>query len=240
LSIGIVTNYKSAVAKIQIVDQTKELENFYSIDDLEVEPTPTSDRPKSSPRPPSGIDGVAKFPYPLPPESTSRSPSHQGTAQSDAAIRSPTEVSPATFENILYISGTKRRRTTNDSGTTSERNQLIQLPSISQELQSHLPVRDSASNSSYHTAYYSNYASPTEANETRRIEAEYAKLADSEAAKIPDEPLLSFSSWKKNFRWPNQYTTQQCVCLFKYYVDVLGPWVRSHPLNAAEMLTRAV
>lgn len=167
-------------------------------------------------------------------ETISHSPSLLSKIRLEATIRSPSQVSPASFDNILPFSGTKRRRT-NDSITPSEQYRTVQLPPISQELQHHFPVRASPSNSSCHTSsYYNSYASPTEANETRRIEAEYAKLADTEAAKIPDEPLLSFSSWKKNFRWPNQYTTQQCVCLFRYYVDVLGPWVSADTINGPQ------
>lgn len=236
-----VANCESLLAKIQIVDQTAELENFYSVDEPEPEPTPTSDLPNSASRPPGSIDSSARFSHPPRLETTSHSPTQQSTARFETTRKSPTQVSPVSFENILSISGTKRRRRTNDSATSSERFRHIQLPPISQELQNNLSLRDSPSNLSYHSSsYYNNYVSPTEANETRRIEAEYAKLADSEAAKIPDEPLLSFSSWKKNFRWPNQYTTQQCVCLFRYYVDVLGPWVRSYPVIATKVLTGAV
>lgn len=229
-------NHKHYLAKIQIVDQTAELENFYSVDDPEPEPIPTAERPKSAPRPPSSVDSSISFPQPPRLETTSHSPRQQSIGRFETATKSPTYVSPASFDNILSFSGAKRRRT-NDSTTPSEHYRPIQLPPISQELQNHLPVRNSPSNSSYHSSTYYNYASPTEANETRRIEAEYARLADSEAAKIPDEPLLSFASWKKNFRWPNQYTTQQCVCLFKYYIDVLGPWVSIYASSINQMLT---
>lgn len=221
------------------MDQTAELENFYSIEDPEPEPPSTTERLKSAPRPPSSIDSSATFRRTPRAETTNHSPRQLSTRKSEATARSPDQVSPASFDNILSFSGTKRRRT-NDSATPSEQHQPIQLPSITRELQNHFPIRDSPSNSSYHPSSYYNYASPTEANETRRIEAEYARLADSEAAKIPDEPLLSFSSWKKNFRWPNQYTTQQCMCLFRYYIDVLGPWVSSYPTSTVIRLTEAV
>lgn len=102
----------------------------------------------------------------------------------------------------------------------------MQLPSVSQDLLAPYTSLSSPTNSSYHNPYYLNsYASPTEVNETKRIEAEYARIADKDAGAIPAEPLLSASSWKKSFRWPNQFTTQQCMCLMKYYIETLGPWV---------------
>jgi len=189
----------------------------------------------SAPRPLSSFESPATFQPPSRVETISHSPRLLSKARPEATIRSPAQVSPAPFDNILSISGTKRKRT-HDSATPSEQYRSIRLPPISQELQNHFPIRASPSNSScYISSYHNSHASPTEAKETRRIEAEYAKLADSEAAKIPDEPLLSFSSWKKNFRWPNQYTTQQCVCLFRYYVDVLGPWVSANNIRRVSM-----
>lgn len=62
------------------------------------------------------------------------------------------------------------------------------------------------------------------------VEAEYRRLADSAAAKIPeDESLLSPAIWKEEFYWPNRFTTTQCACLMRYYIEVLAPWVSLLP-----------
>lgn len=57
------------------------------------------------------------------------------------------------------------------------------------------------------------------------VEAEYRRLADSNAALVPEEPLLSPVIWKAEFLWPNVHTTTQCACLMRYYIDHLAPWV---------------
>lgn len=63
------------------------------------------------------------------------------------------------------------------------------------------------------------------------VEAEYRRLADSAAAKIPeDESLLSPAIWKEEFYWPNRFTTTQCACLMRYYIEHLAPWVSIFPL----------
>lgn len=160
-------------------------------------------------------------------ETASHSPEHSGPARFELSPRSLNHTSPASIDNILSFptSGAKRRRT-NDSFNTSDTNYHVQLPSISQDLLTPYPTFNSPTNSNYNNPYYvNNFASPTEVNETRRIEAEYARIADEKAGAIPAEPLLSASSWKKSFRWPNQFTTQQCMCLLKYYIETLGPWV---------------
>ncbi len=73
------------------------------------------------------------------------------------------------------------------------------------------------------------------------VEAEYRRLADSAAAAIPVESLLSPAVWKEEFYWPNQYTTTQCACLMRYYIENLAPWVGC-PLfeTHGPLLTKAV
>lgn len=58
-----------------------------------------------------------------------------------------------------------------------------------------------------------------------RVEAEYMRLADTKAAIIPPDELLEPAIWKEKFYWPNKYTTTQCACLLRYFIEVLGPWV---------------
>ncbi|RMZ89649.1 hypothetical protein DV736_g3128, partial [Chaetothyriales sp. CBS 134916] len=58
----------------------------------------------------------------------------------------------------------------------------------------------------------------------RRIEAEYRRLADTQAATIPPEQLLTPEVWKLEFYWPNDFTTTQCACLMRYFIEQLAPW----------------
>ncbi|RMZ81900.1 hypothetical protein DV738_g1957, partial [Chaetothyriales sp. CBS 135597] len=58
----------------------------------------------------------------------------------------------------------------------------------------------------------------------RRVEAEYRRLADTQAAKIPPEELLTPEVWKSEFYWPNDFTTTQCACLMRYFIEQLAPW----------------
>lgn len=225
----VITSHKCGIdfcllAKIQIVDQTAELENFYSTDDIEL----SAERPTPGTRSSDSVEPPVSVPNPKLRETVSLSPIQHSTIRSEPSLRSSANFSPVTFDNILSFSGTKRRRT-DDSSTPSEY-QNVQLQPISQVLPGYNTVRDSVTLSTF-TPNPNSYGSPTELNETRRIEQEYARIADHQAAQIPDQPFLSVASWKKNFRWPNQYTTQQCRVLFKYYIDVLGPWVSKFGLN---------
>ncbi|RMZ75438.1 hypothetical protein DV737_g5302, partial [Chaetothyriales sp. CBS 132003] len=58
----------------------------------------------------------------------------------------------------------------------------------------------------------------------RRVEAEYRRLADTQAATIPPEELLTPEVWKREFYWPNDFTTTQCACLMRYFIEQLAPW----------------
>jgi hypothetical protein len=64
-------------------------------------------------------------------------------------------------------------------------------------------------------------------NVPKSVEAEYRRLADSAAALIPDESLLTPAIWKEQFYWPNGFTTTQCACLMRYFIEKLAPWVCS-------------
>lgn len=181
------------------------------------------ERPTSGARPKSSIDSTKTFVVGHRRETASQSPVQQNTARAERSPRSFGHTSPTPIGNILSFptTGSKRRRT-DDSVSVSDIQHHGQVIPAPQELHiSYSPT------SNYINPYYvNNFASPTEVNETKRIEAEYARIADKDAGAIPAEPLLSASSWKKSFRWPNQFTTQQCMCLLKYYIEVLGPWVR--------------
>lgn len=216
---------KPHLAKIQIVDQSAELENYYSIEDPR--PLSATERPASGPKLPSSIDSTTSFVVQPRREAVSHSPDQRDSTRVELSPSSLNNNSPASIDNILsFPTSTSKRRRTSDSYTASDTGYRIQVPSVAQDLPPPLPTLQSPTNSNYNNPYYiNNWASPTEVYETKRIEAEYAKIADKDAGAIPAEPLLSASSWKKSFRWPNQFTTQQCMCLMKYYIETLGPWV---------------
>ncbi|KIV97370.1 hypothetical protein, variant [Exophiala mesophila] len=65
---------------------------------------------------------------------------------------------------------------------------------------------------------------PAQRHVPKLVEAEYRRLADADAATIPAEPELSPATWKKEFYWPNPFTTTQCACLMRYYIQHLAPW----------------
>lgn len=73
----------------------------------------------------------------------------------------------------------------------------------------------------------------TPVSSTQAVETEYRRLADSAAASVPSifSGFLLPELWKQKFFWPNQYTTNQCVCLMRFYVEKLAPWVRLSPFS---------
>lgn len=69
------------------------------------------------------------------------------------------------------------------------------------------------------------------------VSAEMRRLEDDNAAAIPEDHFLSPAEWRKHFRWPNSFTTNQCTSLMRYFIEELGPWVRrtSHTLTELMM-----
>ena len=57
------------------------------------------------------------------------------------------------------------------------------------------------------------------------VSAEMRRLEDDSAAAIPDDHFLSPAEWRQHFRWPNNFTTNQCTSLMRYFIEELGPWV---------------
>lgn len=57
------------------------------------------------------------------------------------------------------------------------------------------------------------------------VRAEMRRLEDENAAAIPDENFLSPAEWRPFFHWPNEFTTNQCTSLMRYFIEELGPWV---------------
>ncbi|OBT87766.1 hypothetical protein VE02_03109 [Pseudogymnoascus sp. 03VT05] len=63
--------------------------------------------------------------------------------------------------------------------------------------------------------------------------AKSQRLADSAAAAVPSASsgLLKPEIWKKTFFWPNDWTTTQCACLMRHFVDFIAPWASSSSIN---------
>lgn len=120
-------------------------------------------------------------------------------------------------------SGHKRQRT-NEYEDINASYRLPSLPSTPLQFQS---FQNTAPHSDISIDAILN--SPQESGhfETAAVEAEYRRLADSAAAAIPSASsgLLAPDVWKKKFVWPNRFTTTQCACLMRYFVEELAPWV---------------
>lgn len=212
-------------AKFQFVDQGPELENYYSQDDFAVNcARPVGEEQRH---------GNASFePYTRLDRSIDAglSPTvHSGQSSDVPPFLSPTT---SNIEAVLVRSAddSKRRRTT-DSTLTRQSSGVEQWQQGVYD-----PVRGSSSAHTYriYTTPPKTY-SPVAVNGVVRmdegrhvskvVEAEYRRLADSAAAAIPDDALLSPAVWKEDFYWPNIYTTTQCACLMRYYIDQLSSWV---------------
>ena len=50
-------------------------------------------------------------------------------------------------------------------------------------------------------------------------------ILDSGASAVQSPSQLSPSIWKKQFFWPDESTTTQSICLVRYFVRELAPWV---------------
>lgn len=131
-------------------------------------------------------------------------------------------------ESILVHSPRKRRRTADES-TTGYGSHLERLPySAYDPIRSQYRVYDLSKVFTSVSPDGYTYM-PEQKYVPKVVEAEYRRLADSAAAAIPAESLLSPAIWKEEFYWPNQFTTTQCACLMRYYIENLAPWV-SRPL----------
>ena len=211
-------------AKFQFVDQGPELENYYSQDDFAVNNAkPVAEEQKQDN---TSLDPYRRLQYPLDPD---LSPTVHGAPSSEPFPF----LSPTTSNNetalVRPLIATKRRRTT-DSTATRQNSGAESW----QQQTAYDPVRGDTSHI-YRIYTLAKPYSPVGVNgviamgEPRHIpkvvEAEYGRLADSAAATIPDESLLSPAAWKEDFYWPNKNTTTQCACLMRYYIDHLAAWV---------------
>lgn len=211
-------------AKFQFVDQGPELENYYSQDDFAVnnaKPVAEEQRQDNT-----RLDPYKRLQHRLDPDLW---PTLHGAPSSEPLPF----LSPTTSNNetalVRPLIATKRRRTT-DSTATRQNSGAESW----QQQTAYDPVRGDTSHI-YRIYTLAKPYSPVGVNgviamgEPRHIpkvvEAEYGRLADSAAATIPDESLLSPAAWKEDFYWPNKNTTTQCACLMRYYIDHLAAWV---------------
>lgn len=78
------------------------------------------------------------------------------------------------------------------------------------------------------------------AERQRRVKATMQRLEDGNAAAIPRSNLLRPSEWRNGFVWPNEYTTNMCTTLLRYFIDELGPWVSARSSSSGlSMLSTA-
>lgn len=54
----------------------------------------------------------------------------------------------------------------------------------------------------------------------------HSRLPDTAAAAVPslESGMLSPRVWKEQFFWPNAYTTTQCLCLMRHFIEDMASW----------------
>lgn len=54
----------------------------------------------------------------------------------------------------------------------------------------------------------------------------HSRLPDTAAAAVPsvESGMLSPRVWKEQFFWPNVYTTTQCLCLMRHFIEDMASW----------------
>ena len=216
-------------AKIQFVDQGPELENFYSQDDLDTfsdslkDPQRDLDVSELSLRRSQTASTNRTSPSPV-----TKSPVDQYYHYSSRPVLSPT----STLNSGSNPRSPLKRALPDDAFGPAPQRRV-------DTWQSRVTDAVRPSNSAYvlydtpkalHSYEHDSIQSPPLGDHPRTIkivEAECRRLADHNAAAIPeDSELLTPTIWKKNFYWPNKYTTNQCACLMRYFIEKLAPWVR--------------
>ncbi|EXJ66337.1 uncharacterized protein A1O5_10489 [Cladophialophora psammophila CBS 110553] len=202
-------------SKFQFVDQGPELENYYSQDDLLVVGTKANaqdERQENASGPPKRFQSSVE---------AELSPTVRSAPSSDL----PPFLSPfnTNHEPILPHAPIKRRRTA-DAIPPEYQARPNRSPNTAYD-----PIRSQYRIYDFPKVFSSTSPDgfpymPEKHHVPKVVEAEYRRLADSAAAKIPEDPLLSPAIWKEDFYWPNKYTTTQCACLMRYYIENLAPW----------------
>jgi hypothetical protein len=203
-------------AKFQFVDQGPELENYYSQDDIVVNTTKSNgddQRREDAP-------GLQKRIEPS--VETELSPTIRSVLPTDAStFLSPLDLAQ---ESILVHSPIKRRRTADEANIGLRSNSDRVSHAAYDPIRSQYRIYDFPKVFNSVSPDGFTYM-PEQQHIPKVVEAEYRRLADSAAAAIPPESLLSPTIWKEEFYWPNQFTTTQCACLMRYYIENLAPWV---------------
>jgi len=207
-------------AKIRFVDQRPEVENSYASDEAELSSS------RSDHNQEAGL----------------RTERHKSPLTADKSFISQREPPPhshrlststATNENVSGRPQAKRRRTTDSTTPTFPSTSEARPASVYDPIRFSYRVYDSGG--AFHPADFHGLPDVTEQHHVPKVvEAEYRRLADSAAATIPPEVLLSPAIWKEQFYWPNKFTTTQCACLMRYYIEHLAPWVGHHLLTGDE------
>ena len=210
-------------AKIQFVDQGPELENFYSLDDSDI----LSDGPRDGLRDSLGAS-----------DPLLRRSQIASTIHTSLSPKTSPPVEPHyNFSSLPILSPTS----TLDGGSNprSPLKRVLVDDAFARAAPRRVDNRQSKIYDPVRTSYriydppkapnpYDLDSSPSNLepnNPPKVVEAEYRRLADSAAAAIPDEVLLTPEIWKDQFYWPNKYTTTQCACLMRYFIEKLAPWV---------------
>ena len=208
--------FDPCTARITFVDQTPELENYYGIDD-ELDSEASSDNAFNQ-----GTSQAIS--------SSTRTAKRNATTHSSPTIavehvapRYLKTASPTTTAGDPF--GNNKKQRTNEYEDVNASYRLPSLPGTppfpgtprppDRTIESPLDTLLSEPGASGHFG-------------TTAVEAEYKRLADSAAATIPSvsSGLLAPEVWKNKFVWPNRFTTTQCACLMRYFVDELAPGVR--------------
>lgn len=218
----------------QFIDEGREIKSFYAADDQDVVDSkpvhqlPSSDtKPRPQPPPPPAPPPPS-FPtsYPAPPPEILHSPA--SAHKSPSSILSAPEfpfVSPTlTAATTNLVSSPSKRRRTNEGSSPSYSLHREPSSSLTYDPVRSFVVYESPKTSSPYVDNGFMYAAQI-TSAPKVVEAEYRRLADSEAAMVPADELLSPTIWKEQFIWPNSWTTNQCSCLMRYFIEHLAAWV---------------
>lgn len=199
------------------------MENYYAQDDIVVA---TGRRETQEP----------KVDHPIVVPRYERSVEGSDSVHSAPALDIPL-LSPSSNNESALIHTPIKRRYTSDSSTQPHRPQWAHgaYDPIRSQYRIYDTPKSYAPISAEGLAYM-----PEQRHVPKVVEAEYRRLADTDAAAIPPESLLSPAIWKEGFYWPNQFTTTQCACLMRYYIQNLAPWVRGKVPLCIRLLTDAV
>ena len=162
-----------------------------------------------------------------------------------------TSVSVETSDSLLEINSPSNNATapheaqsSSASGTCNAHNRTCGLGFLTKERQGaehHRPSSGSDLNNETTTCRLYEQASWATgfATPPHSLRSENCRLPDTAAAALPSPTsgLLSPRIWKTQFFWPNAYTTNQCICLMRHYIQSIAPSVSDSIRKAYYFLT---